>query len=423
MSSFEFKIDIDEKEYVDYLRDHPLCSLLQTPSWGNVKKGSGKHLCGIYKDGVLSGCALLLVKEMRFSQRIIYSPRGFIIDYNDRELLSEFCKGVKKFAAQTGAYAVKIDPNVLRRKLSHDGAVKSEEQDQVIESLKAEGFIHAGFGVNVNDYLQPRFQMCVALCDAQKKPLSDEELLKSYDKKARKFIGRYIEERGYTFEKYEDDRLISEFSRLVDITAKRQKITLRDESYFRSIYDAFSPKGDITFYFAKLNLSKLLDFTKGELENKKLQASERDRLEFEAILIDEYTAKLGDAVYTAALMVLRGPKNRSGRGAVAELLYSGSDESFFPRFRPTIELRYFAMKDCRDKGCDYFDLGGIKGTLDGGLASFKKKFNPEIHEYIGEFNLILKPFIYNFFENKIPALRKKYRKIMRKIKQLAEKRH
>lgn len=417
MSSFEFKIDIEKTEYEDYLKDHPLCNLLQTTAWGEVKKDSEGHLCGLYKNGILSGCALILVKSGRLSQRIVYSPRGFMLDYNNKELLTAFCSGVKDYAVKIGAYAVKIDPNILRRELNKDGTEKvgGFNNEHIIKALEEQGFIHAGFGLKVNDYLQPRFQMCVPLVNKDKIPLNDAELLKSYDKKARKFIGRYIEERGYTFEKHETPEIIPEFSRLVDITAKRQKIILRNENYFKSIYNAFSKTDDITFYFAKLHFKKLLDFTKKELVSKGASGEEADRLKNEINQIENYIKQYGETVYTAALMVLRTPKKSNGRGATAELLYSGCDESFFPRFRPTLELRYYAMTDCRDKGCDYFDLGGVKGTLDGGLADFKKKFNPDILEFIGEFNMILKPRTFDVIENKLPKLRKKYRKLKRKL--------
>ena len=122
--------------------------------------------------------------------------------------------------------------------------------------------------------------------------------------------------------------------------------------------------------------------------------------------INEYILEYGNSIYTAALLVVRSPKNKNGRGATAELMYSGSDDRFFPRFRATINLRYFAMIDCRDKGCDYFNLGGVSGGFDDGLFDFKRKFNPDIYEFIGEFDLVLKPFVYHMIEKYLPKLRR-----------------
>ena len=248
---------------------------MQTPAWGDVKRDFDKCLCGIYKDGTLSGCAMLLIKKFPFGAKYIYSPRGFAIDYNDIELLKEFVKGIRGYAISQKAYTVKIDPNILRHKLDKNGLVVEGgfNNEHIINNLTSLGFVHGGFSLNTNDYIQPRFNMCVSLVDEDNVPLSDEKLLGSFDRKARKYVGRYVKDRGYSFEIFETPEQIGELARLVDVTAKRHSIILRNENYFKNMFSSFSKTNDISLYFAKLNFDKLLEY----VQNGKNNISNEDK--------------------------------------------------------------------------------------------------------------------------------------------------
>ena len=85
----------------------------------------------------------------------------------------------------------------------------------------------------------------------------------------------------------------------------------------------------------------------------------------------------GSIITVSALLTVKS-------NSTAYLLYSGFDDSVFPRFRTTNQLRFEAMRFYRNKGCRTFSLLGIHGDLNDSLSDFKMKFNPTVVEYAGE---------------------------------------
>ena len=79
------------------------------------------------------------------------------------------------------------------------------------------------------------------------------------------------------------------------------------------------------------------------------------------------------------------------------ILYSGFN-NLYKRFAPNYFLHYSIIKHYQNY--DYLDLNGIVGDFKNnnpysGLNRFKLGFNPNIYEYIGEFDLIIEPKSYN----------------------------
>lgn len=97
-------------------------------------------------------------------------------------------------------------------------------------------------------------------------------------------------------------------------------------------------------------------------------------------------------------------------GTTSENIYAGMDEDF-KRYQPALLTWVETAKQAFERGASWQNLGGIEPKLDGGLYQFKSQFNPTIEEYIGEFDLILSPILYNILQ----AILKKIKK-MRNIK-------
>ena len=102
--------------------------------------------------------------------------------------------------------------------------------------------------------------------------------------------------------------------------------------------------------------------------------------------------------------------------STAYLLYSGFDDTVFPRFRTTNQLRFEAMRYFRNTGCKTFSLLGIHGDLNDSLSEFKMKFNPTIVEYAGEFELPIKKYKYWVLRTFLPIAKRIFFKIKLKNK-------
>ena len=85
---------LTEKEFKIYADKHPLITFHQTKEWADLKKKNGweSYYLGIKNEkDKLQAAALILAKKIPLlHKKIFYSPRGLLIDYNDKELLEEF---------------------------------------------------------------------------------------------------------------------------------------------------------------------------------------------------------------------------------------------------------------------------------------------------------------------------------------------
>jgi len=77
----------------------------------------------------------------------------------------------------------------------------------------------------------------------------------------------------------------------------------------------------------------------------------------------------------------------------------GASSNAYRNVMPNYLLQFEMIKWAVDENCDIYDFRGVSGDLSPdnplyGLYKFKKGFSGELVEFIGEFELITKPFIY-----------------------------
>ena len=113
----------------------------------------------------------------------------------------------------------------------------------------------------------------------------------------------------------------------------------------------------------------------------------------------------GQYIYTNGIICIYGTP-------MVQMFYGASDEAF-AKYKPGYGLHFHGIKDAQDNGYDYFNLGGVQGTLDDGLSRFKSEFGPELFEYVGDFDVIINQPFYNAFTKGLPLLKTIKRKIKR----------
>lgn len=77
----------------------------------------------------------------------------------------------------------------------------------------------------------------------------------------------------------------------------------------------------------------------------------------------------------------------------------GASSNAYRNVMPNYLLQYEMIRWAVDTGCDIYDFRGVSGDLTPenplyGLYKFKKGFSGELTEFIGEFELVTKPFVY-----------------------------
>lgn len=400
--NYQFKTDIKEKEYQAFIKENSACSFMQEYHWGEIKL-DWKHLhCGLYQDKKLVAVCLILIRTFPMGIKLFYIPRGYVIDFENAELVNTFSKEIKALAKQYHAYSVKIDPNFCIKEYSSKDLENHEVNKVPViysnhyvrknQNLLDAGFYHHKLTKKIDDSQQPRFNMSIALIDENFKALDNQQIKTSFKKRIREYVGNYHEKRGVFFEHTNDINRIDEFMDIINKTEARQNIILRNKDYFVNIMKKF----DAYLFFGKVDLEKYLTFLKEKGKNHEIEEVE--------LLI-----KKGNKIINLSTSLVILPKNVKGI-RTSEYLYAGNDLRF-AKLNVSYGLVYDICKFSAEQNCHFCNLGGVSGTLDDHLTTFKSRFNAIIWEFAGEYDLIINPLLYYPIEKLLPLAKKMYRKI------------
>ena len=417
--AYTFRTDIPKEEFDHFVENFPSTSFMQLSKWAEVKKEWDHTLAGMYEDDTLVASAMILKRRLGPFWKLYYIPRGFVIDYTDRELLSAFVSALKAYGRKDGAIDIKIDPflcfseenvqKVLHNKDIDAVRLFSKETDTVTQALTKEGFVHGGYKKEIGAYIQPRYTMAIPLIDSDNQPLSKEAIKKNFPKTVRQTIGSYQSKRGVHFSCSDDPDDAKILAEILSYTEQRQNIALRNENYFRTIMHAYPNAARL--YFARVDLDEYISFIKEDMKNP-------DRAEIGAQRLKEAEAlkvKYGRQPVAAATIVLLPTANKGVR--TASFLYAGTNTEILPTLKITNGLMYYRLCTCQDAGATVCDLGGVEGTLDDHLTEFKSKFNPNVLELVGEYDLFLNKPAYDLFQFALKSyknLRRTFRNILSK---------
>ncbi len=373
-------------------------TLFQCSEWAKVKNNWDAYFTGVEKDGVLAGTALVLARKMPLGKSLFYIPRGPVMDYRDLDLVRFFLDHLVELAKRKHAICLRFDPNILSRKYPYKEKDQKHvyENNDIIETLKKYGAKHKGFTTMIEEATQPRYNAVMNCSDDYYEKL-DHKTKQSIHTAERKGAKLYC---GHEY--------IHEFAQAMQYTEKRKGVALRNEEYFRNMAKVYGDRCIIMV--AKLNfkeqiaeIERELNEARAQLEtctakkqinllNQKIRNDEKDR----DILIEECTKEGRDEVILAGKLAIYN-ENRM------EFVYMGNNADYL-RIRSSYLLYKTYLDICVEKGIRFVSMGGIEGTLDDGLTKFKSSWLMDVEEYIGEFNIVLDPFVYKLFDDVYPHL-------------------
>ena len=87
----EFIENIEREEYTKFVINHINSHFLKSYEWGVVsrKRGLTPHYVGLKDKNKLVATALLLEKKLPLGYKYYYIPRGYTIDYTNKDLLNK----------------------------------------------------------------------------------------------------------------------------------------------------------------------------------------------------------------------------------------------------------------------------------------------------------------------------------------------
>ncbi len=335
--------------YRDYIRTGPKGHILQTVEWGDLKARTGwfpvRYLVQEKGSREPRGAISVLLRRLPVPGTRLYlgyAPRGPVLDYDDEEAMAELFHRVGADLARRGGIALKIDPDVT-----------ADRQD-VVERLERLGLRRMSRGLGFEG-VQPRFVFRLPLRS------SAEDIRASFQPKTRYNL-RLAEKKGVTVRVGATLEDLGTFYRILVETARRDEFLVRAESYYRDMWDLLIQK----------DLGRLF-------------------------LADHQ----GDTL--AGTIAFR-------LGKTAWYVYGASSDTR-REVMPNYLLQWTMILWALDSGCDLYDFRGVSGNVDPGdplygLYRFKKGFGAELTEFIGEFDLILRPVWYHAYAWGEPAYRR-----------------
>ena len=87
-------VKLEKDKYDSFVRNNKYKShFLQSASWAELckeKRGLKPYCLGLVEDNKILAATLLLKKNLPLGLCYLYSPRGYVIDFNDFKLLDKF---------------------------------------------------------------------------------------------------------------------------------------------------------------------------------------------------------------------------------------------------------------------------------------------------------------------------------------------
>lgn len=404
--------ELSKEEFDKFTNIYPIKSIYQTSQYGSLMRNQGYNdiYIGLLDGNKMLAASLILVKkESKFKYG--YAPRGFLINYDDSNLLSEFTTLLKQYLSKLGIMGIKINPIILKTIYDFDNqnSISNPYYEKIFNELSKNEYHHLGYN-NFFEALKPRFE---AIIDLKKTiDVLYKNIKKEYRTKIRSAIKNGV--KIYKGNVYTLDTLY-EFT-------KHKYI--RDLNYLKDCFGFFCENDMIDIYCTKLDTKQHLEITQKILSNyenisnilnKKILSNPNNnqRIIRQKInndkLIEIYKNKLIEAtailrnnpeeIITSVAIIIK-------QGKEATILIDGYDINY-KKLNSKHLLIWQLIEIYKNQGFEKINLGGMSNfIIDSkrytGLNQFKLNFGSKMYEYAGDFELIINKINYNLYRNYVP---------------------
>lgn len=385
--------EITKEELNKYLNtiDH---SLYQTENYANVmgKQDFNTKILGLEENGnIIASAILLITKKQGFNYA--FCPRGFVLDYNNIDLIKKFTAEIKKYCKKNNIIAIKLNPLIIKKIDDKE----NENYNTIFDVLMKLGYNHLGY----NDFFEgfkPRFEAKIEIDDPNE---MFSKIKKEYRTKIRSAIDNGVEIHKGTYE---------DLKYLYSLTENKYP---RDLLYFQYLYYHFNKNIDL--FYAKLNCSKLLNKFR-ELYLKQLEickqidnfllTNKSNRITSLKIEADNLLGKYHFQLSNATKLMQSNP---NGIIIASALFIKEKDEVYMimdgynKKFK-TYNAKHLLIWQAMNyyKNYKYLCLGGMTSLKEDkykGLNTFKMNFGSKCYEYIGDLELVCIPSKYFLLTN------------------------
>ena len=340
-----------------------------------------------------------------------YAPRGFLIDYNNYDLLKEFTIKIKSYVKKHQGIFLKIDPYVPYQqrdklgKIVENGYNNKESYNNLIKL----GYKHFGFNL-MQDTLQPRWMFIT-----KTKNRTIDDVMKDMDPKTRQILRKNERDLIKCREISYDELPL--FKDIMQHTGDRRDFIDRPLKYYQDMYKHLD--GILKILIAELNTTELINSLNEEVNDLTKEYDDRkNKHDQDPTKMNEkkYESKQKETLNNIERIKKRIShqeklKTENGEvltlGGILFLVYGnevlslvGGSYAKYMEFQSAYTVHFAGMKYAIENNYERYNFYGITGDFNEsnplfGLYSFKRDFGGEVVELIGEFDLIInKPLYY-----------------------------
>jgi lipid II:glycine glycyltransferase (peptidoglycan interpeptide bridge formation enzyme) len=405
--------ELNNKEFDAFVNSYPLKSVFETTEYGSTMNGQKEaaYYLGLIDDqNMIVGATLLLIKkDHNFKYGLC--PRGPLLDYRDKNVVTQFSAGLMDYAKKNSLVAVKINPLLIKSiyDIKDKKIMTNPEYQLSFDNLTNNNFYHLGYN-NYFEALKPRFE---AILDIGK---DDGDIFLGFEKETKTKIRSAIS-KGVVIYKG-DEKNIPDLYKLIE------KKYHRDTNYFYDLYAYYKNNDDIDLYYAKLDINSYLKHAQSEynrfmlesqkfnelvisngdkathaLINKKIAADKKfERAKRNIAQANTLATTNPDGLLLAAMLILKN-------GNMAYIIMDGMDPRF-KSFNAKQLLTWAVIQKYTKRGITTLNMGGcsnptLKDNKFAGLNEYKTNYGARIYEYAGDFELIVNKPLYFMYHNAV----------------------
>lgn len=390
--------ELTEKEYQKYWGKHPLKTFLSAPEISELRKKSNwdTYYVGVKEKDKIIAATMLLAHKRHFDKYEFYSPRGYLLDFNNQKLVDYFTNELKKYIKEKKGYIFRVDPYLIYKERDIDGNIVEGGVDnsKVVDNLYKLGFKK----VQIENMEQVGWMFSLDL-----EGKTEDEVLKEMHSSTRNKI-RKAEKYGITLRELDYNEL-DKFQAIMDETSKRKGFSNRKISYYQDMYKLY--KDQVKYLMAELDLveyCKKLEVEKEEKESKlnKLDDIKNEKEKNNLLKeIDSINKRIEDAKeinkdkieLSCAMFILVEPE---------VIFLAGGNLEEYMKYDAQYLLQWEMIKYGIKNKFKKHNFYGIPANInthpkDYGIYEFKRRFNGYVEELIGEFELPI-TWHYNLFK-------------------------
>lgn len=354
-------------------------------------------LLGVKEEGKVIA-ASLFSKVPTFGSYFYYSNRGPVMDYTNKALVEFYFKSLDQYLKTHQALYTKIDPYVIYKKYDKD--VQYNEaygtNDAIIEQLEALGYEHQGFSVGFSSVSQVRWMSVLYLENE-----TPDSIMKQFDSQRKRNIKK-AQKYGVKVRLLDKSEL-NLFMDLYKETGNRsgESFIIREDAYFEGFNDFYDDKVILPLAYIDLDeyISKLADEISNDEKQRDQMMSKPDKSDKQLKKIEtldtDIHRKQKELLDMSELRKTDGPILNLAAGMFFENhfeinYYAGGSSSKYNQFMGPYAMHWYMINYCFEHGYERYNFYGVSGDFsesgeDYGVYRFKRGFNAQIEELIGDF--------------------------------------